>query len=135
MKNGRKVVVTGRSMIQNTDIARRLGYLKISDDNLIDAYDLKGIPSDQVVIMCTGSQGEPLSALGRIANGEHKTIEIEEGDTVIISATPVPGNEKAVTRSSTPWPRSAPMCTTRAAARCTCRAMPAPRSSRSCSPW
>ena len=98
VKNGRKVVVTGRSMIQNTDIARRLGYLKISDDNLIDAYDLKGIPSDEVVIMCTGSQGEPLSALGRIANGEHKTIEIEEGDTVIISATPVPGNEKAVTR-------------------------------------
>lgn len=98
VKNGRKVVVTGRSMIQNTDIARRLGYLKISDDNLIDAYDMKGIPADQIVIMCTGSQGEPLSALGRIANGEHKTIEIEEGDTVIISATPVPGNEKAVTR-------------------------------------
>ena len=96
--NGRKVVVTGRSMIQNTDIARRLGYLNISDDNLIDAYDLKGIPPEQVVIMCTGSQGEPLSALARIANGEHKTIEIEEGDTVIISATPVPGNEKAVTR-------------------------------------
>ncbi|MDE8703200.1 ribonuclease J [Adlercreutzia equolifaciens] len=98
VKNGRKVVVTGRSMIQNTDIARRLGYLNISDDNLIDAYDLKGIPPEQVVIMCTGSQGEPLSALARIANGEHKTIEIEEGDTVIISATPVPGNEKAVTR-------------------------------------
>ena len=71
-------------MIQNTDIARRLGYLNISDDNLIDAYDLKGIPPEQVVIMCTGSQGEPLSALARIANGEHKTIEIEEGDTVII---------------------------------------------------
>ena len=98
VKNGRKVVVTGRSMIQNTDIARRLGYLNISDENLIDAYDLKGIPPEQVVIMCTGSQGEPLSALARIANGEHKTIEIEEGDTVIISATPVPGNEKAVTR-------------------------------------
>ena len=98
VKNGRKVVVTGRSMIQNTDIARRLGYLNISDDNLIDAYDLKGIPPEQVVIMCTGSQGEPLSALARIANGEHKTIEIEKGDTVIISATPVPGNEKAVTR-------------------------------------
>ena len=94
----RKVVVTGRSMIQNTDIARRLGYLKIADENLIDAYELKGIPADKVVIMCTGSQGEPLSALARIANGEHKTIQIEEGDTVIISATPVPGNEKAVTR-------------------------------------
>lgn len=96
--NGRKVVVTGRSMIQNTDIARRLGYLKIQDVDLIDAYDLKGIPPEKVVIMCTGSQGEPLSALARIANGEHKTIQIDEGDTVIISATPVPGNEKAVTR-------------------------------------
>ena len=98
VKNGRKVVVTGRSMIQNTDIARRLGYLNISDDNLIDAYDLKGIPPEQVVIMCTGSQGEPLSALARIANGEHRTIQMDEGDTVIVSATPVPGNEKAVTR-------------------------------------
>ena len=96
--NKRKVVVTGRSMIQNTDIARRLGYLKVSDTDIIDAYDLKGIPADQVVIMCTGSQGEPLSALARIANGDHKTINLEEGDTVIISATPVPGNEKAVTR-------------------------------------
>lgn len=96
--NGRKVVVTGRSMIQNTDIARRLGYLDISDTDIVDAYDLKGIPADQVVIMCTGSQGEPLSALARIANGDHRTISIDEGDTVIVSATPVPGNEKAVTR-------------------------------------
>lgn len=96
--NGRKVVVTGRSMIQNTDIARKLGYLSIDDSDLIDAYELKGIPSDQIVIMCTGSQGEPLSALARIANGDHRTIEIEQGDTVIVSATPVPGNEKAVTR-------------------------------------
>ncbi len=95
---GRKVVVTGRSMIQNTDIARKLGYLNISDADLIDAYELNDTPADQVVIMCTGSQGEPLSALARIANGEHKTIDIERGDTVIISATPVPGNEKAVTR-------------------------------------
>ncbi len=98
VKNGRKVVVTGRSMIQNTDIARRLGYLHIADSDLIDAYELKDVPHENVVIMCTGSQGEPLSALARIANGEHKTIDIEEGDTVIISATPVPGNEKAVTR-------------------------------------
>lgn len=98
IESGRKVVVTGRSMIQNTDIARKLGYLDISDENLIDAYELSDIPPENVVIMCTGSQGEPLSALARIANGEHKTIDIEEGDTVIISATPVPGNEKAVTR-------------------------------------
>ncbi|MEG2458606.1 MAG: ribonuclease J [Raoultibacter sp.] len=95
---GRKVVVTGRSMVQNTEIARRLGYLKVSDNDIIDAYDLKGIPAEKVVIMCTGSQGEPLSALARISNGDHKTIDLEQGDTVIISATPVPGNEKAVTR-------------------------------------
>ncbi len=96
--NGRKVVVTGRSMVQNIDIARRLGYLNIQDCDLIDAYDIKGTPPEKVVIMCTGSQGEPLSALARIANGEHRTIQLDEGDTVIISATPVPGNEKAVTR-------------------------------------
>ncbi len=95
---GRKVVVTGRSMIQNTDIARRLGYLSIDDKDLVDAYELSGIPPEKIVVMCTGSQGEPLSALSRIAGGLHKTIEIDEGDTVIISATPVPGNEKAVTR-------------------------------------
>ena len=95
---GRKVVVTGRSMIQNTDIARRLGYLSIDDKDLVDAYELTGIPPEKIVVMCTGSQGEPLSALSRIAGGAHKTIEIDEGDTVIISATPVPGNEKAVTR-------------------------------------
>ena len=96
--NGRKVVVTGRSMIQNTDIARTLGYLNIDDKDLVDAYELSGIPPEKIVVMCTGSQGEPLSALSRIAGGRHKTIEIDEGDTVIISATPVPGNEKAVTR-------------------------------------
>ncbi|MBQ9691149.1 MAG: ribonuclease J [Eggerthellaceae bacterium] len=96
--NGRKVVVTGRSMIQNTDIARKLGYLHIQDTDLVDAYYMKDIPPEKVVVMCTGSQGEPLSALGRIANGDHKTIHLDAGDTVIISATPVPGNEKAVTR-------------------------------------
>ena len=95
---GRKVVVTGRSMIQNTDIARKLGYLSIDDRDLVDAYELSGIPPEKIVVMCTGSQGEPLSALSRIAGGLHRTIEIDEGDTVIISATPVPGNEKAVTR-------------------------------------
>lgn len=95
---GRKVVVTGRSMVQNTEIAQRLGYLTVRGTEIIDAFDAQGIPPEQVVVMCTGSQGEPLSALARIATGEHKTIQIESGDTVIISATPVPGNEKAVTR-------------------------------------
>ena len=93
---GRKVVVTGRSMVMNTKIARQLGYLKISDSNIIDAYDVNDIPDEKIVVLCTGSQGEPLSALSRMATGEHKSLSINEHDTVIISATPVPGNEKSV---------------------------------------
>lgn len=95
-KCGRKVVVTGRSMLTNTRVARELGYLNIADADIIDAFDIDNLPDDKIVVMCTGSQGEPLSALSRMANGEHKTLSIHEGDTVILSATPVPGNEKAV---------------------------------------
>lgn len=95
-KCGRKVVVTGRSMLTNTRVARELGYLNVDEQDLVDAFDINGLPDDKIVVMCTGSQGEPLSALSRMANGEHKTLSIHEGDTVIISATPVPGNEKAV---------------------------------------
>ena len=93
---GRKVVVTGRSMVTNTKIARELGYLKVAKEDILDAYELKDIPDDKIVVLCTGSQGEPLSALSRMANGEHRSLSIHEGDTVIISATPVPGNEKSV---------------------------------------
>ena len=95
-KCGRKVVVTGRSMLTKTRVARELGYLNIDDADIIDAFDIDNLPDDKIVVMCTGSQGEPLSALSRMANGEHKTLSIHEGDTVILSATPVPGNEKAV---------------------------------------
>lgn len=95
-KCGRKVVVTGRSMLTNTRVARELGYLNIDDADIIDAFDIDNLPDDKIVVICTGSQGEPLSALSRMANGEHKTLSIHEGDTVILSATPVPGNEKAV---------------------------------------
>ena len=93
---GRKVVVTGRSMVTNTKIARELGYLRIADENIIDAYNVDEIPEDKIVVLCTGSQGEPLSALSRMANGEHKSLSITANETVIISATPVPGNEKSV---------------------------------------
>jgi ribonuclease J len=96
--SGRKVAVTGRSMLTNTKIARELGYLNVNERDIIDAYAAKDIPPERIIILCTGSQGEPLSALARMANGEHRTVGIESGDTVIISATPVPGNEKAVTR-------------------------------------
>lgn len=93
---GRKVVVTGRSMVTNTRVARELGYLHIDEKDLIDAYDTPDIPDDKIVVLCTGSQGEPMSALARMASGEHKSLRITADDTVIISATPVPGNEKSV---------------------------------------
>ena len=93
---GRKVVVTGRSMVTNTRVARELGYLHIDNENIIDAFEVDEIPDEKIVVLCTGSQGEPLSALSRMANGEHKSLSITERDTVIISATPVPGNEKSV---------------------------------------
>ena len=93
---GRKVVVTGRSMISNTKIARELGYLDIPEEDIIDAFDVDGLPDEKVVVLCTGSQGEPLSALARMANGEHRSLTITDKDTVIISATPIPGNEKGV---------------------------------------
>ena len=93
---GRKVVVTGRSMVTNTKVARELGYLKIDEDDIIDAFDIDKFDTDKIVVLCTGSQGEPLSALARMANGEHKSLSINASDTVIISATPVPGNEKSV---------------------------------------
>jgi len=95
---GRKVVVTGRSMLNNTKIARELGYLNIDDEDIVDAYQMGNLPAHKVCVLCTGSQGEPLSALARMANGDHRSVEIQEGDTVIISASPVPGNEKAVSR-------------------------------------
>ncbi len=95
---GRKVVVTGRSMVNNTKIARQLGYLTIDDDNIVDAFQMGDIPPEKVCVLSTGSQGEPLSALARMANGDHRTVHIEASDTVVISASPVPGNEKAVGR-------------------------------------
>jgi len=98
VESGRKIIVTGRSMVQNTKIARDLGVLTIDEDNIADAFDTHGLPPEKVVILCTGSQGEPLSALARMANGDHRTVTIEQGDTVIISASPIPGNEKAVSR-------------------------------------
>jgi len=95
---GRKVAFSGRSMLTNTDIARELGYLVVDDKDIVDASQASKMRPSKILVMCTGSQGEPLSALARMANGDHKTVTIEERDTVVIAATPVPGNEKAVNR-------------------------------------
>lgn len=97
-KFGRKVVVEGRSMVSIIDTASKLGYLNIPDKTLIDVDQLKNYPDEQQVIITTGSQGESMAALSRMASNMHKKITIGAGDTVIFSSNPSPGNEKAVTK-------------------------------------
>lgn len=92
----RKVAVVGRSMLNVVQIAQEMGYLNIADGTLVDIDDLNLLPPNRAVILTTGSQGEPMSALTRISLSEHKKVEIMPGDTVVISATPIPGNEKLV---------------------------------------
>ena len=96
-KFNRKVVVEGRSMVNIIDTASKLGYLQIADRTLIDVEELKNYPPEKTVIITTGSQGESMAALSRMAGDNHKKISIMPGDTVIFSAHPIPGNEKAVT--------------------------------------
>ena len=99
VKYNRKVAVIGRSMVNVVNIAMELGYLNIPEGTLIEVNETNNYPPSQVVIMTTGSQGEPMSALTRMAMSDHKQIGIVPGDTVIISATPIPGNEKGVSRT------------------------------------
>jgi ribonuclease J len=93
---GRKVAIVGRSMRKNLNIARALGYLDVPEHILVKPQEAMELPPGQVMILCTGSQGEPMSALTRIAYNDHPSISVERGDTVIISAKPVPGNELRV---------------------------------------
>ncbi|WP_020677181.1 RNase J family beta-CASP ribonuclease [Geopsychrobacter electrodiphilus] len=93
---GRRILVNGRSMVSNIAISRQLGYLRATDEMFIDLRDLRDLPPEKVLILTTGSQGEPLSSLMRIALGDHKQIELEAGDTVILSSKFIPGNEKAI---------------------------------------
>src|SRR5438132_97340 len=93
---GRKVAVVGRSMRKNFNISRNLGYIRVPDDSVIRPNELEEYAPHEVLILCSGSQGEPLSALTRIAYHDHPAVRVERGDTVIISARPVPGNELRV---------------------------------------
>ncbi len=93
---GRKVALVGRSMKKNSKIARALGHIDIPDGVLIQPRQISELPDSQVVIVSTGSQGEPLSALRRMAHRDHAQVELHDGDTIVFSATPVPGNERAV---------------------------------------
>lgn len=97
-RHDRKVAVVGRSMVNVVSIAHELGYLNIPEGTLVELEEAAKLPSHRVVILCTGSQGEPMSALTRMAMGDHRQVDIMPGDTVIISATPIPGNEKLVSR-------------------------------------
>ena len=97
-KYGRKVVVEGRSMVNIIQTASELGYIKIPDQTLIDVEQLKNYPDEKTVIITTGSQGEAMAALSRIASSIHKKVTIKPGDTVIFSSNPIPGNEKAVSK-------------------------------------
>jgi len=96
---GRKVAVAGRSMINVIAIAQENGYLDVPKGTLIDLDEISSLPKEKTVILTTGSQGEPMSALTRMAMSDHRRVEIMSGDTVVISATPIPGNEKMVART------------------------------------
>ncbi len=96
VESGRKVAFSGRSMEQMAAIAQDLGYLKIPANTVVNLKKIKNVLDSQLIVITTGSQGEPMSALYRMARGEHRDVKIRKGDTIILSSTPVPGNEKAV---------------------------------------
>ena len=98
-RHGRKVSIVGRSMVETVKVASELGYLRLPPDILQPLNATRNLPPEQVVLMTTGSQGEPTSALVRIANKDHRDVSIMAGDTVVISATPIPGNELPVSRT------------------------------------
>ena len=95
---GRKMAVTGYSMLENIKMARKLGYLDIPSEQLISIEEANNLPGEEIVIMCTGAQGEPSAVLSRLATGSHRQLEIRPGDTVVMSAHAIPGNEESVYR-------------------------------------
>ncbi len=98
-QHGRKLALVGRSMVNNVQMAIELGYLRIPAGLMVSAEDINRVPAGKLVIVCTGSQGEPTSALTRIANADHRFVQIQPGDTVVLSSTPIVGNEQAVARN------------------------------------
>jgi ribonuclease J len=95
-KYNKKIAVSGRSMVNIVDLATELGYLSIPEGMLVDESSINSIKNNQIVIITTGSQGEPMSALTRMASNDHKSVQIKSGDTVVLSSSPIPGNEKTI---------------------------------------
>jgi len=98
-KHNRLIGVAGRSMVRNVQIARELGYLDLPREMMVEARDMNRIPDSDIAVLMTGSQGEPLAALSRVAAGTHRSIEVGPGDTVVVAAHPIPGNERGVSRT------------------------------------
>jgi ribonuclease J len=98
-KHDRLIGVAGRSMVRNVQIARELGYLDLPQQMFVEQRDMDRVPDSDIAILMTGSQGEPLAALSRIAAGTHRSIEVGPGDTVVVAAHPIPGNERGVART------------------------------------
>lgn len=98
-RHRRKLAFVGSSMVDNAKMARKLGYLKIPDSLLVNVEQARSLPDEQVALMCTGSQGEPSSILGRLSNGAYHLFDIQSGDTVVLSSHPIPGNEEIVYRT------------------------------------
>jgi len=99
VKNKRKLAFAGTSMVENTKIARDLGYLKVPDASVVSIDQALKLPDEKVVIMCTGSQGEPSSIIGRLSTGSNRQFDVKSGDTVVLSSHPIPGNEETVSRA------------------------------------
>ncbi|MRR10448.1 ribonuclease J, partial [bacterium] len=99
MRHDRKLAFVGTSMVDNTKIARKMGYLKIPDTAIVSIDEALHLPDDKVVLMCTGSQGEPSSIIGRLSAGTNRQFDVESGDTIVLSPHPIPGNEEAVNKT------------------------------------
>lgn len=99
VKHKRKLAFVGTSMVDNAKIARKMGYLEVPDETLVSIEEAINLPANQIVLMCTGSQGEPSSIIGRLATGTNRQFDLQAGDTVILSSHPIPGNEEVVSKT------------------------------------